>query len=40
MAQNTVFNYFWKKYDFTNKTFDGVLDEHPYCKAPSTSMSK
>lgn len=34
-------NYFWKKFDFTSgRTFNQVLNEHPYCKNPVASTSK
>ena len=34
-------NYFWKKFDFTSeRTFNQVLNEHPYCKNPIASTSK
>lgn len=37
----TEVNYFWKRFDFRNdRSFNQVLEEHPYVKDPVASASK
>ena len=34
------YNYYWKTYNYTNKTHAQMVDEHPYVTKPGKSASK
>ena len=45
MAQNKqqeakCYNYYYKKYDFTSKTYEEILAEHPYVTQPEKAIGK
>jgi hypothetical protein len=39
-AENKVYAYHWKMYNFKDKQFKEVHSEHPYCKEPAKNMNQ
>ena len=35
-----IYHYFWKQFDYTNKTHKQMLADHPYYKDPVKAASK